>query len=93
MGKEEGRVVGLWPGLGRASCYSGIQSDHDATGSCLHALVALKEPRWEDFNYQRVDGSPNRLRWLGNGMTYNEQHSTGDRKSQLFNNARTHSIT
>ncbi|KIP12732.1 hypothetical protein PHLGIDRAFT_123818 [Phlebiopsis gigantea 11061_1 CR5-6] len=61
MGKEEGRVVGLWP------------------GSCLHALLALKEPRWEDFNYQRIDGSRNRLRWLGNGMTYNEQHSTGDR--------------
>lgn len=61
MGKEEGRVVALWP------------------GSCLHALIALKDPRWEDFNYQRHDGAKNRLRWLGNGMTYNEQYMTGDR--------------
>ncbi|GJE84376.1 NAD(P)/FAD-dependent oxidoreductase [Phanerochaete sordida] len=61
MGKEEGRIVGLWP------------------GSCLHALVSLKDPRWEDFSYSRRDGSKNRLRWLGNGMTHSEQYMTGDR--------------
>jgi hypothetical protein len=57
-------------------------------GSCLHALIALKDPRWEDFNYERVDGSRNRLRWLGNGMTHNEQFMTGDSKSTLIKTAR-----
>ncbi|PSR73745.1 hypothetical protein PHLCEN_2v10435 [Hermanssonia centrifuga] len=63
LGKEEGRVVGLWP------------------GSTLHALKALKYPRWEDFNYEQEDGesSHNSLYWLGNGMTNNEKTLTGDR--------------
>jgi len=61
MGKEEGRVVGLWP------------------GSCLHSLVALRHPRWEDFNYEREKGTRNRLHWLGDGSTWNEKHLTGDR--------------
>ncbi|KAI0344764.1 FAD/NAD-binding domain-containing protein [Trametopsis cervina] len=60
-GKEEGRVVGLWP------------------GSCLHALTALQYPRWEDFNYERVDGQRNRLHWLGNGMTHAEATMSGNR--------------
>ncbi|KAI0812627.1 hypothetical protein BC629DRAFT_949981 [Irpex lacteus] len=61
MGKEEGRVVGLWP------------------GSCLHALRALANPRWEDFEYVRLDDQHNRLHWLGNGMTWNEEKMEGDR--------------
>ncbi|KAI0077436.1 FAD/NAD-binding domain-containing protein [Panus rudis PR-1116 ss-1] len=61
MGKEEGRIVGLWP------------------GSCLHALRALKHPRWEDYNYERIDKMKNRFYWLGDGSTYNEKHMTGDR--------------
>ncbi|KAI0093155.1 FAD/NAD-binding domain-containing protein [Irpex rosettiformis] len=60
-GKEEGRVVGLWP------------------GSCLHALRALASPRWEDFDYVRLDGERNKLHWLGNGMTWCEENMTGDR--------------
>ncbi|RPD59865.1 FAD/NAD(P)-binding domain-containing protein [Lentinus tigrinus ALCF2SS1-6] len=60
-GKEEGRVVGLWP------------------GSSLHAVRALQHPRWEDFEYSRLDHVPNRLYWLGDGQTYNEKTLTGDR--------------
>ena len=47
MGKEEGRIVGLWP------------------GSCLHAVTAFSDPRWEDFNYKYVH--KNRFAFLGNG--------------------------
>ncbi|KAH0826274.1 hypothetical protein J3R83DRAFT_5746 [Lanmaoa asiatica] len=47
MGKEEGRVVGLWP------------------GSCLHAARIFERPRWEDYNYEHLDGVHNRFYWLG----------------------------
>ena len=50
-------------------------------GSGLHCMRALKHPRWEDFNYEFVDNTKNRLRWLGNGMTVNELTLTGNRKS------------
>ncbi|KAF9011133.1 hypothetical protein BDQ17DRAFT_1387598 [Cyathus striatus] len=51
VGKEEGRVVALWP------------------GSPLHAARALQHPRWEDFNYELLDGVQNRFHWLGDGNT------------------------
>ncbi|ROV88392.1 hypothetical protein VMCG_10527 [Cytospora schulzeri] len=38
-------------------------------GSTLHALDAWMSPRWEDFNYESVDPTGNRLRWLGNGWS------------------------
>jgi hypothetical protein len=43
-------------------------------GSTLHALEALRSPRWEDWEYERVDedragGGWNALRWLGNGSS------------------------
>jgi hypothetical protein len=49
-------------------------------GSTLHALEALRTPRWEDFRYELVTPSPdeggqdddeeeNALRWLGNGWS------------------------
>ncbi|KAJ3555089.1 hypothetical protein NM688_g2766 [Phlebia brevispora] len=47
-------------------------------GSNLHALRALSHPRWEDFTYERVDDTENRLYWLGNGMTVGEMSSSGD---------------
>ncbi|PPQ64327.1 hypothetical protein CVT26_002210 [Gymnopilus dilepis] len=50
-GKEEGRVVALWP------------------GSPIHAAMALAHPRWEDYNYEFLDGVKNRLYWLGSGDT------------------------
>ncbi|KAH7925133.1 FAD/NAD(P)-binding domain-containing protein [Leucogyrophana mollusca] len=62
MGKEEGRVVGLWP------------------GSCLHAVRAFERPRWEDFDYEHLNGdAKNRFYWLGEGCTYEEKHMVGDR--------------
>ncbi|KAI0088290.1 FAD/NAD-P-binding domain-containing protein [Irpex rosettiformis] len=48
-------------------------------GSSLHCMRALRYPRWEDFNYERVDKTDNRLFWLGDGMTYSEKTLTGDR--------------
>ncbi|KAI0737199.1 FAD/NAD(P)-binding domain-containing protein [Daedaleopsis nitida] len=61
LDKEEGRVVGLWPGSG------------------LHALRALRHPRWEDYNYERENDENNLLYWLGDGQTWNEKTLTGDR--------------
>ncbi|THH13677.1 hypothetical protein EW146_g6564 [Bondarzewia mesenterica] len=50
-------------------------------GSCLHAVRALSNPRWEDFNYEPLPGDKTRARffWLGDGSTYNEKMMTGDR--------------
>ncbi|TRX93324.1 hypothetical protein FHL15_005903 [Xylaria flabelliformis] len=36
-------------------------------GSTLHALEALRAPRWEDFDWESRNA--NRLRWLGNGWS------------------------
>ncbi|GBE88396.1 Putative sterigmatocystin biosynthesis monooxygenase [Sparassis crispa] len=47
-------------------------------GSCLHAVRAIKHPRWEDYTYEAVNGIKNRLYWLGDGQTYNEKTMTGD---------------
>ncbi|KAI1114209.1 flavin-binding monooxygenase [Nemania sp. NC0429] len=39
-------------------------------GSCLHAIEALRAPRWEDFDWESRDGpGANPLRWLGNGWS------------------------
>jgi cation diffusion facilitator CzcD-associated flavoprotein CzcO len=38
-------------------------------GSTLHALEALRSPRWEDFILESADASGNALRWLGNGWS------------------------
>ncbi|KAI0100112.1 flavin-binding monooxygenase [Nemania sp. FL0031] len=39
-------------------------------GSCLHAVEALRAPRWEDFDWESRDGTgANMLRWLGNGWS------------------------
>ncbi|KAL2165937.1 hypothetical protein VTG60DRAFT_3579 [Thermothelomyces hinnuleus] len=40
-------------------------------GSTLHALEALRAPRWEDWVYEPVDDASRRngLRWLGNGRS------------------------
>ena len=41
-------------------------------GSTLHALEALRSPRWEDFVFESGDKSGNLLRWLGNGWSTTE---------------------
>ncbi|KAI0015955.1 flavin-binding monooxygenase [Xylariomycetidae sp. FL0641] len=39
-------------------------------GSTLHAIEALRAPRWEDFDFVPVPGAEgNALRWLGNGYS------------------------
>lgn len=38
-------------------------------GSTLHALEALRAPRWEDYDWESVEGRENKLRWLGNGWS------------------------
>lgn len=38
-------------------------------GSTLHALEALRSPRWEDYDWQSVVNGNNRMRWLGNGWS------------------------
>lgn len=55
--RKNDRIIGLWP------------------GSTLHAVETMRSPRWEDFNWTYADGSAehNRLGWLGNGMTQNDQ--------------------
>ncbi|KAI0777137.1 FAD/NAD-P-binding domain-containing protein [Irpex lacteus] len=47
-------------------------------GSNLHAMNALANPRWEDYDYERIDSTKNRLYWLGDGQTMNEKNMTGD---------------
>lgn len=40
-------------------------------GSTLHALVAFRAPRWEDFEFESA--SENKLGWLGNGWSVTQQ--------------------
>ncbi|KAK4704328.1 hypothetical protein P7C70_g1880, partial [Phenoliferia sp. Uapishka_3] len=51
-------------------------------GSCLHAITAMKNPRWEDFDYTPVS-QKNRFTWLGNGQTNVEETGEGDRAFYL----------
>jgi hypothetical protein len=81
MGKEEGRVTGLWPGTYHHHRSHLFPYNGDIAGSCLHAVRALESPRWEDFKYEFLDGNKNRFHWLGDGCTYNEKHMVGDRES------------
>ncbi|KAI0701861.1 FAD/NAD-P-binding domain-containing protein [Cytidiella melzeri] len=47
-------------------------------GSNLHAINSLAHPRWEDYEYERLDNTTNRLFWLGDGQTVNENTMKGD---------------
>jgi len=48
-------------------------------GSGLHAIRALSYPRWEDFEYEKLDKFRNRLHWLGDGQTVFEKTMKGNR--------------
>ena len=48
-------------------------------GSTPHHYRALRNPRWEDFNYERLDNTSNRLFWLGDGITHAEAVENEDR--------------
>ncbi|KAH9888553.1 FAD/NAD-P-binding domain-containing protein [Cubamyces lactineus] len=68
FGREEGRVVGLWP------------SALPFLGSTLHAMRAIEHPRWEDYQYELLeDGEQNMFYWLGEGQTYSQKTFSGDR--------------
>jgi len=45
----------------------------------LHAMRALAHPRWEDFEYERLDKVRNRFYWLGDGQTVFEKTMEGNR--------------
>lgn len=47
-------------------------------GSSLHAVRALTYPRWEDYNFEPLDGIKNRFYWLGDGSTVADQDENGD---------------
>ncbi|KAI0814404.1 flavin-binding monooxygenase [Xylaria sp. FL0064] len=55
-------------------------------GSTLHAIEALRAPRWEDFDWESRDGPPaNMLRWLGNGWSVTHtkvEEGQGDGKQE-----------
>ncbi|KAK8859206.1 flavin-binding monooxygenase [Apiospora arundinis] len=39
-------------------------------GSTLHALEAMRAPRWEDFEFENLEGAEvNSMKWLGNGWS------------------------
>ncbi|EJT96935.1 flavin-binding monooxygenase, partial [Dacryopinax primogenitus] len=55
------------------SWYKGGKEEGRVTGlwpgSCLHAVFALENPRWEDFDYEFLPDHKGILSWLGNGWT------------------------
>ncbi|KAI0403963.1 flavin-binding monooxygenase [Xylaria palmicola] len=57
-------------------------------GSTLHAIEALRAPRWEDYELESRDGAgANLLRWLGNGWSAtqtkaDEEQGGGQQKYQ-----------
>ena len=84
LGKDEGRIVGLWPGNGSHIFVCGERKLTIVNqGSSLHAQRALSSPRWEDYNYEQSDEGQDGLYWLGDGQTYNEKTLTGDRTFPL----------
>lgn len=55
-------------------------------GSTLHALEALRSPRWEDFEFERRTGEEggNSMDWLGNGWSLTHMvDADGDGKTFL----------
>ncbi len=51
------------------------------TGSSLHYLKVLSNPRWEDYSYKSIND--NDAAWLGNGWTVAERTTTDDRAYYL----------
>lgn len=82
---EDGTVIGLWPGKQDTVTSLPLLTQEylnfkSKSGSNLHSIHAMEHPRWEDYDYERVDDTPNRLFWLGDGQTVNEKNNSGDRK-------------
>ncbi|KAH9909553.1 flavin-binding monooxygenase [Xylariomycetidae sp. FL2044] len=51
-------------------------------GSTLHAVEALRAPRWEDFEWDSRD--TNRMRWLGNGWSVTHTETKQEDAGQEF---------
>ncbi|KAI1768018.1 flavin-binding monooxygenase [Hypoxylon sp. FL1150] len=48
-------------------------------GSTMHALEALRAPRWEDYDYEGLEGEGgNRLKWLGDGWSITHMKGHGE---------------
>ena len=68
-GKEDGRVIGLWPG----SCLHAIRAfEHPRWED--YNYEHLDAP----MSNEGKKGKNNRFYWLGNGATYDELHDDGD---------------
>ena len=50
-------------------------------GSSLHAIRALERPRWEDFEYEYVDGNP--WGWFGDGWSERDRDNAADKTYYL----------
>lgn len=81
-GKEEGRVVAIWPGKHRA-WIAPFMSLTVPQGSPLHCARALAHPRWEDYVFEPLDNVRNRFYWLGDGHTMADSDGDGDSKHVL----------
>jgi hypothetical protein len=46
----------------------------------MHAARALTHPRWEDFDYEFLDGATNRCYWFGDGNSVADVKEDADRK-------------
>jgi hypothetical protein len=62
-------------------------------GSGLHAFLALKHPRWEDYEWERMPELAHSMSWLGNGdvlpdldrhFTYGEMRGAHKVRSSIF---------
>lgn len=46
-------------------------------GSLVHALKVYENPRWEDFEYEKLpEAAGNGFAWLGNGLTVGQMEGT-----------------
>ncbi|KAF2105629.1 hypothetical protein BDV96DRAFT_655485 [Lophiotrema nucula] len=52
-------------------------------GSAAHVAIVRREPRWEDFEYERASKSGNRFAYFGNGWTRKEVDEKSDLVSYL----------
>lgn len=52
-------------------------------GSGTHGNFARRDPRWEDYEYTRMNGNGNRFAYFGNGMASRETVNGSDRTPHL----------
>lgn len=82
--REERKKAVLLPfGQVVLRCSFALSSKTDSCpskGSPIHAARALAHPRWEDFNYEFVDGAVNRFYWFGDGNSVADVNEHADSK-------------